>query len=525
VSRTRFVVSRRNFLRITGVGCGSEWLPRWVGSLYAAGGGTLPTNNPVAMYKLSWTDQLRWGNVVSIADFAGDTLAARLEAAQAAVVAKGGGVVYFPAGTYQFQDTVRLKDGVVLRGADPQQSPDAKQAQYELLTKFEFPKYVPKFSETGTPNETAFKGIYTENPLAGNCGLVNLALNRAHVRMETQDDHRTGKNRILCGCILRNAATPDKGVPDAKLGQAGWLRYTARHAAAVTMHTEENVLVANNRLPKSGEDNFNMDGYLLKGPKNAQVKYDGVVFDYDNRPGLYINDYGLGAEGGKGPDGTPESHPYGFRKGIVIRDNYLYHTGRCPISFTGDGTICSFNVIRQEKDVWRPTVTGTSATGGAGTNDNRAIQMRGYRWTVEGNDYEVHSNIAAEKAYKLNDGEGLMHEDHVNSTVVDSKLINNKGNTYLSIYKTGGIDGLLIEGNDIRTRGGIAAIYVVASKNSGPFPCRNVKILNNVTDGGGIQIEGQPAENNLIAGNKHLGGNGKIINKADAKVENNTGYA
>jgi len=35
--------------------------------------------------------------------------------------------------------------------------------------------------------------------------------------------------------------------------------------------------------------------------------------------------------------GTPESHPCGFRKGTVIRDNDIYCTGRTAISFTGDG--------------------------------------------------------------------------------------------------------------------------------------------------------------------------------------------
>ena len=43
-----------------------------------------------------------------------------------------------------------------------------------------------------------------------------------------------------------------------------------------------------------------------------------------------------------------------------------------------------------------------------------------------------------------------MHEDHVNATVKDSVLTNNRGNAYLSIYQTAGIDGLLVEGNDIR---------------------------------------------------------------------------
>ena len=39
--------------------------------------------------------------------------------AQAQLAAKGGGVVCFRPGLYRFTDSIRLKDGLVLRGADP----------------------------------------------------------------------------------------------------------------------------------------------------------------------------------------------------------------------------------------------------------------------------------------------------------------------------------------------------------------------------------------------------------------------
>jgi hypothetical protein len=261
-----------------------------------------------------------------------------------------------------------------------------------------------------------------------------------------------------------------------------------------------------------------MKGYILRG------RTFDVLFDYDNRPGLYINSFGLGGPGGQGPNGTPQTHPWAFRKGIVIRDNYIFCTGRCAISFSGDGTICANNVIRFKDNVWRPTTTGANITRGSSTNDNRAVQMRGWRWTVEGNDYLVYRNWASDKAYRINDGEGLMHEDHVNSSVLDSKVINNKGNSYISIYKTGGINGLLVKGNDIRTSGGISAIYVVADRNSGPYECKNVTIADNITAGAGIRISGTPAENNIIENNRHIGPGGKIENNANASCENNTGY-
>ena len=124
-----------------------------------------------------------------------------------------------------------------------------------------------------------------------------------------------------------------------------------------------------------------------------------------------------------------------------------------------------------------------------------------------------------------------MHEDHVNSTVKDSVLTNNRGNTYLSIYKTAGIKGLLIEGNDIRLGDGKqtiangAAIYAVANRNAGPFECRRVSIINNTVSGGGISIAGSPAEKNEVRGNRCVGAAAPIKNEADAKLSDNQGFA
>ena len=52
-----------------------------------------------------------------------------------------------------------------------------------------------------------------------------------------------------------------------------------------------------------------------------------------------------------------------------------------------------------------------------------------------------------------------MHEDHCNSTIVDSRLVNNRGNSYLSLFHAGEISGLHIEGNDISTQAGDSDIY------------------------------------------------------------------
>lgn len=491
-----------------------------------------PTHNPLAHLKLAWTDSIRWTNVVDITQAEGADLAARLANAQAALAAKGGGVVYFPPGTYRFSDSILLKDGVVLRGAEPTGATRARDEKYDPPAKIEFPRYEPKLEGDGTPVSTAFKGIHLEDPAtASNCGIVNLNVNRGHVRFAEGGEHACGQRRIVYGCVFRNAATPDAGVPDRKIGQHPWQRFTNRFGAAIDVKSARNALVGNNRIPAGGEDNFTMNGYVLRGRNKQAQAVDGIVFDYDNRPGIYVNHFNIGGAGGQGPDGTPQSHPFGFRTGIVIRDNYIYNTGRCAIGFSGDSVICRDNVIRFAPDAWRPTNTGRDVTSGSSTNDNRAVEMRGWRWQVIGNDYEVHRNWAFDRKYRINDGEGLMHEDHANSTVKDSVLSGNRGNTYLSIYKTAGIDGLLVEGNDIRLGDGkqtIAsgvAIYVSANRTNDAFACRNVKIVDNTVAGGGILICGRPAGGNVVRGNKAAGAAPlKIQNQAAAVVEDNAGF-
>jgi len=479
-----------------------------------------PSDNPARLYKIAWTDRLPWSRVVNLADIQGDSLAARLQTAQQQLRKQGGGVVYFPAGDYTFEDDIFLEDGVILRGATPTGVTDARQEGYAPPTRFFFPRYRPTFTGAGTPNHTAFKGIRLRDPgTASRCGVVHLDLHRGHIHLgdDGSSEHRAGSQRLVLGCVLRNAAVADPAVPDRRIEQHAWQRFTHRHHAAITVKGAD-LLIAGNRLPKSGEENFTMKDYIVRAGK-TKVSLPEVVFDYDNRPGLYINDYGLGGSGASLPDGTPQSHPWGFRKGIVIRDNYLYHTGRCAIAFAGDGVICSGNVIRFAREIYRPTATGRDRTTGASTNDNRAIQMRGWRWVVENNDYEVYRNLAADRKYYINDGEGLMHEDHVNSTIRDSVLRNNRGNTYLSLYKTGGIDGLLIEGNDIRD-----GIFVVADRNKSRHLCRKVRIINNTTHGGAITIAGMPAEDNEVRGNRSVGKPARLDNRAAARLQDNENF-
>lgn len=493
---------------------------------------TAAEKNPVAaLYKdqtPAWTAKLAWDNTVNIHDFAGKNWHERLAAAQKALQAKGGGVVRFPAGTYEFTDDLVLGDGILLCGQIPTIVTDARDPKYALGTRFEFPLYKPKFEGHGTPNDTAFKGIRLAKPESdSNCGVLYVAIDRGHVRFDEAEDHHCGGNRLVVGNIITNAAGVADDVPRASVGQPAYHRWIARHRAAIHVYSAENLLVANNRLPKSGQSNFEMLDYVLavkKEPrvhdldfnpdKNAFTKVvvpAGVVFDYDNRPGIYANDFSIGAGGDGLPNGTPKEFPHGFRQGTVIRENYIYSHGRCPISFTGDGTQVLNNVIRIPDDIWRPTCRGFETSGGGSTNDNRAIQCRGYRYRVEGNDFQVYAGLAYDRKYRTCDGEGIMHENHVNAKVLDSRIANNRGNGYICVWRVE-VDGLEIRGNKIeKTPGPFIGIHSAIACNGRkrfagqPYcPVRNLVIRDNEVRGGAIQVAGENKGGNLVTGNKSL---------------------
>ena len=290
--KTPSQLDRRWFLSTATAGAATLWLP---GRLFSA---DAPTDNPTKHLKLAWTDRLPWGRVLDITktEGQGQYWDRRLVDAQQQL-SQTGGVVYFPAGEYHFQDHIRLKDGIILRGADLRSRATAHDENYRPSTRFEFPRYEPTFAGDGTPIETAFKGIYLDDPAqAGNCGVVNIDINRGHIHLEETQDHKCGRNRIVFGCVLRNCAVADPRIPSRKVQQHAWQRFTSRHHAAIDVKAAENILVANNRLPESGDDNFTMNGFLLKPARGSADRYD-VVFDYDNRPGLYVSHYCVGGCG------------------------------------------------------------------------------------------------------------------------------------------------------------------------------------------------------------------------------------
>lgn len=132
-----------------------------------------PADNPVAHYQLAWTDQIKWANVLDVTQMPGRETLEKINAAQQQLAAQGGGVIYFPPGVYRITNSIQLKDGIVLRGADPSPGTRPQDESYVPPSRLEFPQYLFQAEGNGTPIETAFKGIQLENPAtASHCGVI-----------------------------------------------------------------------------------------------------------------------------------------------------------------------------------------------------------------------------------------------------------------------------------------------------------------------------------------------------------------
>ncbi|WRH67355.1 MAG: glycosyl hydrolase family 28-related protein [Planktothrix sp. GU0601_MAG3] len=268
------------------------------------------TDNAIATFygnnTYSWGNKIRWNCVYNIKDFSGSNLVEQFNAARDAAFNHGGGVVYFPSGTYVFNDSIKLKSGVVLRGETPAIK-SAKANNYYPPSKLVFPKYEPQLSGDGSPNETAFKSIQTLTPgQDSNIGIINLDINRAAINFVGDLDNAKNSNIIIFGVRSNNVAKPDPQVPKLEF-QNPWQRYSHRFASNIELTGYENILVANNRINDNITDNYEQPGYQLQSQdkKTILTYQDGgkVPFNYSNHYGIVVNRGGK--QGGFKLAGTP----------------------------------------------------------------------------------------------------------------------------------------------------------------------------------------------------------------------------
>jgi hypothetical protein len=461
---------------------------------------------------------------------------------------------------------------VVIRGDTPAVN-DAKSSSYNPVTKLVFPKYKPSFSGSGTPNSTAFKKILTTDlSKDSNIGVVNVDINRAAIDFSSTEysekntlavpnksevtlktspptplltkergdkaqlyrgeviavpqllRKRYNQNIIVFGVRSNNVATPEPRVPESF--QNPWQRFSHRFAANIQIQAFANVLISNNRLNDAVTDNFNQPNYIIKQLRvNSIVTYsegEKGKFNYTDHYGISLNRFSSSKELPNDPNRFPDF----FRKGLVIQDNWVYHTMRVAIHATGDGLIIRNNQIKDEKNkqAWIDP-TGTKQPQNAATFENRAIDWSGWNVTIDGNDYEVYRHKIAGGNYESIDGEGILIQECCGGTSVNGvKISNNTGNSYIGIYKVPQVKNVLITGNKILTNiTNTPAIYVDADTNGSKNSMDNVKIENNTLSNGILARASNGGSDNFIEGNRS--NNGDLSSSCGIKVENNVGFA
>lgn len=129
-----------------------------------------PTDAPTAtLYgagAFPWAEgMLPWACVYNVLDFPARTADASFYLAQSAAVANGGGVVYFPAGSYKFSGHLYLNSSVAIRGAPTTAKAKVGKQPGPLApaTHFAFP-------------DRMHYGIFNLDPAARALAVVNVAL-------------------------------------------------------------------------------------------------------------------------------------------------------------------------------------------------------------------------------------------------------------------------------------------------------------------------------------------------------------
>ncbi|MFW6065760.1 MAG: hypothetical protein ACOC9S_02980 [Planctomycetota bacterium] len=365
--------------------------------------GDVPTGNPVAEFYSdgegypAWTDSIAWDNVIDMSQYDnGSTEFEKFENARDELHAAGGGVLYYPAGVYDFSEGpfdgpdgrgLMLKSGVVIRGEAPD-SPAvaADEGELELPTKFVF-----GFQEKGggeVPRDWNMIGITPSGDErlrdVDNVGIAWVNLDGATVFFgpelvwgdtwataqswksryvkDTWADRKPdgahpydgylgapgmgngggylgcGSGRMVFGCRLDRAAllndfeTAGRREAPEGFGEEGF--HMAKFAGRIAVYGSR-IFIANNLLPKS-EGNFTYRQTTVETfPRSGNNFAIG-----DPRRSVVLWDYGrnMGIDVNKDLLGMVRDDgkcPGLFEPGVVVRDNWVFNHGHKGFNVSG----------------------------------------------------------------------------------------------------------------------------------------------------------------------------------------------
>ncbi|WP_083925269.1 DUF7594 domain-containing protein [Flexithrix dorotheae] len=534
---------------------------------------SFPSDNPFAVvYPATpgnhWTNNLAWSNVFNVEDYgvvAGGDMATNgssnftnIVNAVDAANAAGGGVVFFPSGTYYIdpgtsEDGIELKEGVILRGETPAIT-DATNASFAPPSRLEFPEYIFNDSGNGTPNNTAFKRIYSFDG-ADNIGVVYLDINRAHIYCWAPLENKPGystrqpatekENMIFFGTRTNNAARPFSNIPESFQHQ--WQRLPNAYAGAnISALGTKNILIANNRMNDAITDNHTFSSYIIQNANNTSQTFSlenngtddrRVSFRHSDQYGIVVNrnkgDYVWGA--------TEDTEILSFVEGVEILGNWMFKTNRVGIHAAGKGMVIKNNVINDQDNKFRfASSNGYQSPRTDQTFENRGIDWAGHNVTIEGNQIEVYNdyfeNVFTGQEQHSVDGEGILLQECCGGTTVDGAIIRNNvlsgQDPMIGIWKAGDIRNVEISGNDL---GGVGIITVMSNKSTdnsfwGVFDL-NISNNININTGGGSPmtrglkvIASKGGSNVVVQNNAAVNGGTELLVPCFAQVSGNTNF-
>jgi hypothetical protein len=413
-----------------------------------------PTDAPTAsLYgagRFPWADTLvPWTCVFNIKDYPAASADASFALAQAAATSAGGGVIYYPAGTYTFKKMLLLQNNTVIRGAPTTARAKAGKLPGPLApaTRFVCP-------------DRMHMGVLNSDAQAANLGVVNIAFEACSVMLwpalapyaPPQDawpgslkTYWYGAKSVLGAgsrkLVLSNTFSKVAfGSVDPTLPSSNPWAYRFSHA--IGLYADAHALAGNNLMPPSPAGP--PVTLHLTGDKNSS---ETQPFPYDLRYGvdnklLYGAVAGAatgagGACGGKGW-GTlaPDCAPYLFPQDHTVTGNYVYNCGRVAFNIAsgcadnakptlGSGTQVTDNHSEHCNDGTCWTVDGKNICRGSDTNENRNVDITGYCANISSNSAHVYRQQVAHSQYDTVDGECILAQTENNSPAIAHAWTNN----------------------------------------------------------------------------------------------------
>ena len=376
--------------------------------------------NPVATYYgngnyPAWTNQLKWANQINMKnfDFSGNGCAdcttefAKFEFARDLLYAQGGGILYYPAGVYNFSDIsnsvsdsisgrgLMLRSGVVILGETPATNNNALLGTMSLPTKFVFKnntikdiagidKPIPtNWSVLGCiPSGTEslkdvknigiawvemdggaiyFGGQYTWGSTWSTAGAwysskaaKGVWKNRVPDGTHPIDPFAgatgnylgAGAGRLVFGCVIKNSVVGNHNLVQFAREKYDSIKvntFPYKFGARVGVYGS-NVLVANNVLPKP-------DKCFKYFQTTAVTQQDKCGQVFGNHRTTLIYDYGKSfcIDVNKGFLNPFTNTMIGYlAENVILKDNYLYNHGGKALEASGNYyLVCNNRNVRE----------------------------------------------------------------------------------------------------------------------------------------------------------------------------------